>query len=64
MMYGTKGMTSDPIGKASIVFSVLHLLVFCAYFQFIIVKPNWFGEFVNEFKADELSSKFYNIVMF
>jgi membrane-associated HD superfamily phosphohydrolase len=33
------------------------------YFILFIIKPNFFGEFISEFKSDKLSSKFYNFMM-
>jgi hypothetical protein len=33
------------------------------YFIFLIFKPDFFGEFTEEFKKDKLSSKYYNMMI-
>jgi hypothetical protein len=37
-------------------------MIIC-YFIFLILKPDFFGEFTEEFKKDKLSSKYYNMMI-
>jgi hypothetical protein len=62
MMFGIKDV-SNFIGKVSVVEIILFMLAFCGYFAFIIIKPNFFGEFTDEFKNDKVSPKFYNAMI-
>lgn len=43
-MFGLK-KTDDFIGGVSVAESILLLLLFVGYFVFLLLKPNFFGEF-------------------
>ena len=62
ILYGAK-KSSDLIGKISIVECALLLALVAGYFVFLLLRPDFFGEFVDEFKKDRLSSKYYNFVL-
>lgn len=62
VMFGMK-KTSDLIGKVSMAESFLFLLLLIVYFVLLILRPEWFGEFTQEFKKDKVSQKFYNLMI-
>jgi dipeptide/tripeptide permease len=63
LMYGMKN-NSDLIGKASLAECAVLLSLMVGYFVFLLLKPEFFGEFTDEFKKDRLSSKYYNYMLF
>ncbi len=62
VMYGIKN-SSDFIGKVSLAECSLFLALLVGYFVFLLLKPQFFGEFVESFKKDKLSSKMYNFLL-
>lgn len=62
-MYGMKN-SSDLIGKVSLAQCAVLLSLMVGYFVFLLLKPEFFGEFTNEFKKDRVSSKYYNYMLF
>lgn len=62
ILYGAK-KSSDLIGKISIVECALLLALVAGYFGVPAAATDFFGEFVDEFKKDRLSSKYYNFVL-
>lgn len=62
MLYGRKG-DLDMIAKISYAESSILALLFISYFVFLLIKPDFFGEFTNSYKKDFVSSKFYNIMI-
>lgn len=65
VMYGMKNNT-DLIGKVSLAQGAVLLAMMVGYFIFLLLKPEpeFFGEFVEEFKKDKVSSKYYNFMLF
>jgi hypothetical protein len=63
LMYGIKN-SSDLIGKVSLAECALLLSLMVGYFVFLLLKPEFFGEFTDEFKKDRVSSKYYNFMLF
>ena len=63
LMYGIKN-SSDLIGKVSLAECALLLSLTVGYFVFLLLKPEFFGEFTDEFKKDRVSSKYYNFMLF
>lgn len=61
-MYGSK-RNNDLIGKVSLAECALLLALFVGYFVFLLLKPDFFGEFTDEFKRDCISPKYYNFVL-
>ena len=59
MMYGMKKM-DDFIGTVSLAECAVLLLMLVGYFVFLLLKPDFFGEFTDSFKKDRVSSKQYN----
>ena len=55
--------TDDLIGIVSLAECAVLLLMLVGYSVFLILKPEFFGEFTDSFKKDTLSSKQYNIVI-
>lgn len=62
VMYGMKN-NSDFIGKVSLAECAVLLVMMVGYFAFLLLKPEFFGEFTEEFKKDRVSSKFYNFML-
>ena len=63
LMYGMKN-NSDLIGKVSLAECAVLLSLMVGYFVFLLLKPEFFGEFTDEFKKDRVSSKYYNYMLF
>ena len=51
------------IGLVSIIECAVLLVMMIGYFVFLIFKPDFFGEFTEEFKKDKFSSKYYNFII-
>lgn len=62
ILYGVKD-TSDMVGKISLVQCSILMLMILGYFVFLLLKPEYFGEFTESFKKDKLSSKYYNFMI-
>ncbi len=62
IMYGVKN-TTDMVGKISLVECSILLVMILGYFVFLLLKPEYFGEFTESFKKDKVSSKYYNFML-
>lgn len=62
IMYGVKN-TTDMVGKISLIECSILLVMIIGYFVFLLLKPEYFGEYTESFKKDKLSSKYYNFML-
>lgn len=61
-MFGIKDLSSG-VGVVSLIFSIFFILVYIAYSVLFILKPDFFGQFVDFFSDESFNKKTYLILI-